>query len=85
MVTLRYQLEVSSKIAPSQDVNFGWIRRFRVDGGLLGQNSISGSLPVRRLFDRNAEVEHRSLDECIGDSSPTEHDAGERGPFTIPS
>jgi hypothetical protein len=33
MVTLRYQLEVSSKTAPSLDVNFGWIRRFRVDGG----------------------------------------------------
>ena len=34
MVTLRYQLEVSSKTAPSLDVNFGRIRRFRVDGGL---------------------------------------------------
>jgi hypothetical protein len=32
MVTLRYQLEVSSKTAPSLDVNFRWIRRFRVDG-----------------------------------------------------
>jgi hypothetical protein len=61
MVPLRYQLEVSSKTAPSQDVNFGWIRRFRVDGGLSGQNRIFwGLLPDRRLFDRNAKVERRS-------------------------
>jgi hypothetical protein len=55
MVTLRYQLEVSSKTAPSLDVNFGWIRRFRVDGGQTGPYQkwcnflIGGDLPRKWL------------------------------------
>lgn len=51
MVTLRYQLEVSSKTAPSQDVNFGWIRRFRVDGrppGHYTRFGITSGLAVMR-------------------------------------
>jgi hypothetical protein len=46
---------------------------FRLDCGRCGSNPVLKLLPGGRLFDRNAQVEHRSLDACIGDSAPTEY------------